>query len=71
MFPNLKAEMVRHSITCKDIGELLNVSTTWVENRLQGKSVLPVDAGIKIRNAFFKNSSYEYLFSSEPIDISA
>jgi hypothetical protein len=66
MFTNFKAEMARYQITCTDIGKLIGKSSGWVENRLQGKANLPIDLAIKIRNEFFKNSSYDYLFSNEP-----
>lgn len=67
MFPNLKAEMVRNGVTCKDIGDFIGKSSEWVENRLQGKTILPVDDAIKIRLKFFPYAKFEYLFADEPI----
>lgn len=67
MFPNWKAEMARYGITCSDIAKLVNKNPNWVENRLQGKATLPIDAAIVIRNHFFRSLSYEYLFSNSPI----
>jgi len=69
MFPNLKAEMARCQVSCKDIGVLINKNSEWVENRLQGRAILPIDFAIKIRNQFFKNLSYDYLFSNEPYNL--
>lgn len=66
MFPNWKAEMVRYGITCSEVGKLINKNSEWVENRLQGKASLPIDLAIIIRNHFFKELSYDYLFSNEP-----
>ena len=42
MFPNLKAEMARKNITCKDIGSAIEKTSEWMESRLQGdrKSVV-------------------------------
>lgn len=71
MFPNWKAEMVRHGITCNDIGAFINKSPDWVENRLQGKATLSIDMAIQIRNQFFPGLSYDYLFSDTPISVSA
>lgn len=67
MFPNWKAEMARYGVTCKDIGGLINRNSEWVENRLQGKASLPINLAIVIRNHFFKDLSYDYLFSDLPI----
>ena len=67
MFPNLKAEMARKNITCKDIGSAIEKTSEWMESRLQGKAMLPIDEAIKIRQTFFPYASYEYLFSDTPI----
>lgn len=69
MFPNWKAEMARLGITCSDIGKEINKNSEWVENRLQGKASLPIDFAIAIRNKFFKELPYDYLFSEKPIQI--
>ena len=66
-FPNWKAEMTRLGVTCADIGETLGKSSEWVENRLQGKASLPISAAMCIRNTFFRELSYDYLFSDKPI----
>lgn len=66
MFPNWKAEMARYGITCNEVGKLINKNSEWVENRLQGKASLPIDLAIIIRNHFFKELSYDYLFSNDP-----
>ena len=67
MFPNWKAEMSRLGVTCADIGETLGKSSEWVENRLRGKASLPISAAMCIRNTFFGDLSYDYLFSDKPI----
>ena len=66
-FPNWKAEMTRLGVTCADVGEILGKSSEWVENRLQGKASLPISAAMRIRNTFFNELSYDYLFSDKPI----
>lgn len=59
--------MSRLGATCADIGETLGKSSEWVENRLQGKASLPISAAMCIRNTFFEDLSYDYLFSDKPI----
>lgn len=67
LFPNWKAEMARLGLTYADIGNCLGKSPEWVENRLQGKATLPISAAMSIRNTFFRELSYDYLFSDEPV----
>lgn len=67
MFPNLKAELVRNGITYKELGEKVGKSENWIENRILGKATMPIGECMKIRNSFFPNCSYDYLFSSEAI----
>ncbi len=52
MFPNLKAEMARTSITSKDISRYLGKASSWLESRLQGRAKLPVEDAIKIKQKF-------------------
>lgn len=67
MFPNLRAEMARLGLTYKDLADAINKSPQWVESRLLGKTVLPVADAILIKTMFFKDLSYEYLYSDYPI----
>lgn len=67
MFPNLKAEMARNGITCKDIGESIGKSSSWLESRLQGKAKLPIDVAMIIKQQFFPYAGYEYLFADKPM----
>lgn len=67
MYPNLKAEMARNNITIKDIAEHLGKSEAWVQNRLSKPYVLPTHEAIKIKQKFFKDVSFEYLFSEKAI----
>lgn len=66
-YPNLRAEMARFGIKQKDIATLLDRSTDWVDQRLRGKSAIPVTDALKIKNEFFKSISFEYLFSDAVI----
>lgn len=67
MFPNLKAEMARLNITTKKMAEEINKTESWVENRLSGKASLPITDAFNIKNAFFPNISFEYLYSNTAI----
>jgi hypothetical protein len=67
MFPNLKAEMARLNITAKDIADKLERTESWVENRLQGKTGLPVIEAVAIKNHFFPDMTFEYLYSDTAI----
>ena len=67
MFPNLKAEMARTSITSKDISRYLGKASSWLESRLQGIAKLPVEDAIKIKQKFFPYARYEYLYADEPV----
>ena len=67
MFPNLKAEISRHNLTYEAIGNRIGRKREWVETRIQGKASLPVIEAIKIRNEFFPNVSFIYLFAEEAI----
>lgn len=66
MFKNLEAEMVRKSITRKDIADLINVSYNTVSNKLNGNNRFFFDEAYKIKKKYFPEHSIEYLFGGEP-----
>lgn len=66
MYPNLKAEMARHSVTAEDIAKATGRSVVWVRDRLQGSAALPIEVAKEIRDNFFMNLSLDYLFSTSP-----
>jgi len=70
MFPNLKAEISRYNLSYEIIGNELDKKREWVETRVQGKASLPIDVAMEIREKFFPNLNYSYLYSRNPIDIS-
>ncbi|MDR2006150.1 MAG: hypothetical protein LBP78_02760 [Acidaminococcales bacterium] len=63
MFPNLKAEMDRLTLTTEDLARVLKKEPAWVEKLLRGKAALPVSLAIVIKKKFFPYCSYEYLFA--------
>lgn len=62
MYRNLEAEMVREGITRKDLAELLDVRYATVVDKLKGKFSFTLDEAFKIKNGFFSDLSFEYLF---------
>ena len=67
MFPNLKAEMARLGLKVEQVAEGVGKKKEWLENRLSGKSGLPIDVAFTIRDKFFKNVDFTYLFSQTAI----
>lgn len=62
MFRNLEAEMVRYGVTKKDIAKLLNVRYGTVIDKFNGKYPFKLIEAIKIKQEFFQNLEFEYLF---------
>lgn len=67
MFPNLKAEISRQNMTYDTICSRIGKKREWLEKRIQGKASLPVGEAVKIRNEFFPNMSFVYLYSEKPV----
>lgn len=67
MFPNLKAEMARLGLTTRDLAESIGVDKTWIENRLNGKCILPIETAFIIWQKCFPNYSIDYLFAKTAI----
>lgn len=65
-YPNLAAEMTRHSITAKDIASAIGRSPDTVNNWLRGKGDFPIGKAFKVQEAFFPTFTLAYLFNSEP-----
>lgn len=66
-YPNLKAEMSRKGILVKDIAETLGKSADWIDWRMRGKTALSVADAMIIKNTYFKEIPFEYLFSDTAI----
>jgi len=65
MYRNLEAEMVRHSITRKDIADFLNVRYATVIDKLSGRYPFRLEEALDIKRKFLPKLSIEYLFQSE------
>ena len=67
VYINLKAEMSRKSITMETLSKFLGIHRNSVSNKLNGNSSFSIEEAIKIKNYFFPELSYKYLFeTSEP-----
>lgn len=67
MFPNLKAEMARYGLTYAKVAEAIGRTPNWVDSRLRGKASINIEEARLIRNTFFPDIDYDYLFSNEPL----
>lgn len=65
MYKNLEAEMAREKVTRKDLADLLDVRYATVIDKLKGRFSFTLDEAFKIRNRYFSNLSFEYLFETE------
>lgn len=64
-YSNLKAEMGRKDITMETISKTLKIHRNSVANKLNGTSSFSIEEAMKIRNTFFPNLEYKYLFATE------
>ncbi len=65
MYRNLEAEMAREGITRKDLAETLGVRYATIIDKMKGRYSFTLDEAFKIRNEYFPNLSFEYLFETE------
>lgn len=65
MYRNLEAEMVRHSISRKDVANFLNVRYATVIDKLSGRYPFRLEEALDIKRELFPKLSIEYLFQSE------
>lgn len=70
-YSNLKAEMGRCDITAQSISELLGIHRNSVANKLNGQSSFSIEEAIRIKNTFFPEFEYGYLFRNTGGDINA
>ena len=65
MYKNLEAEMVRNDITRKDISEYIGVRYATVVQKLNGRYQFSLEEAFAIKNRFFPELDFEYLFKSD------
>lgn len=62
MFRNLEAEMARDGVKKGDIAKFLGLRYATVIDKTKGRSQFTLAEAFKIRNHFFPNVDFEYLF---------
>lgn len=65
MYPNLNAEMAREKVTQIEISKLLNLSTSSLSEKMNGKKDFKLKECKKIKSEFFANLTIDYLFSTK------
>lgn len=65
---NLKAEMVRRSISILDIAREIGRTDRSVREKINGRTQFSVPEATTVRDRFFPGFSLEYLFTNERAD---
>ncbi len=68
-YGNLKAEMGRKNITIEAIAKEIGVHRNSVSNKVNGSSSFSIEEAMKIRNKFFPDLEYKYLFQTEEQEV--
>ena len=63
MFPNLRAEMVRHNVTAVDISKVTHKTDRSIRDKIAGRGDFSLTEVYAIRDAFFPGMELEYLFA--------
>lgn len=71
-YPNLAAEIARndlsyeevYSVAAKSVGKTVDTVSNWMSGRA---GELPVTAAFAVRDAYFPDTSVDYLFNAKPI----
>ena len=61
-YRNLKAEMARAGISVEAIAKELNIHRNSASNKINGPSSFSIEEAIKIKEEFFPEFEYRYLF---------
>ena len=62
MLCNLKAEMARQGVMCKDLANLLGINPATVSSKINCKSQFTFEEAQKIQRGFFPELELQYLF---------
>ena len=63
MFPNLRAEMVRHNVTASDISKVTHKTDRNIRDKIAGRGDFSLTEIYAIRDTFFPGMKLEYLFA--------
>lgn len=67
MFPNLRAEMARRSITVADLASVIHKTDRTVSDKLNGRGDFTLSEACAIRDGVFPGQTLEYLFTRESL----
>lgn len=70
-YPNLRAEIERNDLSYRVINEALSKHKIYIQDILNGKEDINLNAAIYLRNKLFEYTTMEYLFADKPMRISA
>ena len=62
MLCNLKAEMARKKIMCRDLANLLGINPTTISAKINCRSQFTFEEAQKIQRGFFPDLELQYLF---------
>lgn len=65
MFFNLNAEMARSKLTQSDLARVLNLNSSTISDKMNGKRDFWLLECKKIRDSFFPQLTIDYLFQIE------
>ncbi|OPY60032.1 MAG: hypothetical protein A4E56_02942 [Pelotomaculum sp. PtaU1.Bin065] len=65
LYRNLRAEMARQGLTGKQIAAAIEISPRAFSRRMTGKTEFELLEIKKLRNIFFSEHTFEYLFESD------
>lgn len=59
---NLTREMILRNVSKKEMAKFLGISLPSLYNKLKRKSAFTINEAMALRNTYFKDCEYEYLF---------
>lgn len=62
VYVNLKRELKKKKLYHRDIAEVLDLSVSAINQKMQGVISISIDEAFKIRDAFFPDKTVDYLF---------
>ena len=63
MFPNRRAEMVRHNVTAVDLSKATHNTDRSIRDKIAGRGDFSLTEVYTIRDTFFPGMELEYLFA--------
>lgn len=64
-YSNLKAEMGRRDISIESMAKILKIHRNSVSNKLNGSSSFSIEEAMVVKDFFFPDMEYKYLFKTD------